>query len=58
MALILAMAMALGPLALDTYLPAFPAMAADLGVSVHEVSLTISLYVFVMAFGHGFALTN
>ena len=54
MALILAMAMALGPLALDTYLPAFPAMAADLGVSVHEVSLTISLYVFVMAFGQLF----
>jgi len=53
-ALILAMAMALGPLALDTYLPAFPAMASDLGVTVHQVSLTISLYVFVMAFGQLF----
>ena len=53
-ALVLAMAMALGPLALDTYLPAFPAMASDFGVSVHQVSLTISLYVFVMAFGQLF----
>lgn len=50
-AALLAMTMALGPLALDTYLPAFPDIATHLGVSVHQVSLTISLYVFVLAFG-------
>jgi len=50
-AVLLAMTMALGPLALDAYLPAFPAMAASLGVRVHEISLSISLYVFVLAFG-------
>ncbi|MGL5285141.1 MAG: multidrug effflux MFS transporter [Aeromonas sp.] len=50
-ATLLAMTMALGPFALDTYLPAFPAMAQDLGCSVHEISLSISVYVFVLAFG-------
>lgn len=50
-AVLLAMTMALGPLALDTYLPAFPAMAASLGVRVHEISLSISLYVFALALG-------
>lgn len=50
-AALLAMTMALGPLALDTYLPAFPAIATFLSVSVHQVSLTISVYVFVLALG-------
>lgn len=50
-AITLAMTMALGPLALDAYLPAFPAIAASFGVSVHDVSLSIALYVFVLAFG-------
>ena len=50
-ALVLAMTMALGPLALDTYLPAFPAMAASLAANTHDISLSISLYVFVLAFG-------
>ncbi|WP_226911311.1 multidrug effflux MFS transporter [Gallaecimonas mangrovi] len=50
-AVLLAMTMALGPLALDTYLPAFPAMAHDLATSVGQVSLSISTYVFVLAFG-------
>lgn len=45
------MTMALGPLALDTYLPAFPAIAQSLSVSMHQVSLTISLYIFCLAFG-------
>lgn len=45
------MTMALGPLALDTYLPAFPAMAASLSVSVHQISLSIACYVFVLAIG-------
>jgi len=50
-ATILAMTMALGPLALDTYLPAFPVIAESLRVSVHQVSLTISIYIFFLAFG-------
>ncbi|WP_430462827.1 multidrug effflux MFS transporter [Thalassolituus sp. LLYu03] len=50
-AALLAMTMALGPLALDTYLPAFPDIAEFLSVSVHQVSLTISVYVFVLALG-------
>lgn len=50
-ALLLAMTMALGPLALDTYLPAFPAMALSLGTQVHQIALSISIYVFTLAFG-------
>lgn len=50
-AILMAMTMALGPMALDTYLPAFPDIASSLGVSVHEVSLSISVYVFVLALG-------
>lgn len=50
-AIILAMTIALGPFSLDTYLPAFPVIAASLQVSVHQVSLTISVYIFVLAVG-------
>ncbi len=50
-ALVLAMATALGPLALDTYLPAFPAMAASLDTGVHQISLSISVYVLMLALG-------
>ncbi len=50
-AVLLAMTMALGPLALDTYLPAFPSMAVSLGTSVHQIALSISVYVFTLAFG-------
>lgn len=53
-ATVLAMAMALGPFALDTYLPAFPVIAQSLDVSVHQVSLSISLYIFVLALGQLF----
>ncbi|MET0050151.1 MAG: multidrug effflux MFS transporter [Candidatus Thiodiazotropha sp.] len=48
--LLLAMITALAPLAIDTYLPAFPAMSEHLGVSSHELSLTISVYIFVLSF--------
>lgn len=44
-ALLLGMTVALGPLALDTYLPAFPRIAADLGVQHAAVGLTLSAYV-------------
>jgi DHA1 family bicyclomycin/chloramphenicol resistance-like MFS transporter len=45
LAVFLGMTVALGPLALDAYLPAFPAIAADLGVSMTDVGLTLSIYV-------------
>lgn len=50
-ALPLALTMALSPLALDAYLPAFPAIADAFGVGVHRISLSISIYVFVLALG-------
>ncbi|HDZ38669.1 MAG TPA: Bcr/CflA family efflux MFS transporter [Marinobacter sp.] len=43
------MTVALGPLALDAYLPAFPKIADDLGVGHGGVGLTLSAY--VMALG-------
>ena len=51
LAALLALTAALGPLALDAYLPSFPAIAADFGIEIHAVSLTISAYVFVISFG-------
>ncbi|HET6564713.1 MAG TPA: MFS transporter, partial [Xanthomonadales bacterium] len=50
-AILLAMSMALGPLSIDAYLPAFPVIAQELRTSIHDVSLSISLYVFVLAAG-------
>lgn len=45
LALLLGMTVALGPLALDAYLPAFPRIADDLGISHSDVGLTLSAYV-------------
>ncbi len=45
LAILLGMTVALGPLALDAYLPAFPGIAADLGVAHGDVGLTLSAYV-------------
>lgn len=42
---------ALGPLAIDAYLPAFPDMAADLSVSVQSIELTVSLFLAGFALG-------
>ncbi|MCM5704512.1 multidrug effflux MFS transporter [Larsenimonas salina] len=47
----LALTMMLGPFSMDTYLPAFPAIGDSLGVSQQAVSLSVSVYVFAMAFG-------
>ena len=47
--LALALTMMLGPFSTDTYLPAFPAMAADLGVSLSDIALSISCYIFMIA---------
>lgn len=49
---LLAAAVALGPLATDMYLPALPALGSDLGAGADQVQLTLSLY---MA---GFALAQ
>lgn len=44
LALLLGMTVALGPLALDAYLPAFPDIADSLGVDHGHVGLTLSAY--------------
>lgn len=47
----LASTMMLGPFSLDTYLPAFPAIADSLGVGEQQVALSVSVYIFSLAFG-------
>lgn len=42
------MTVAIGPFALDTYLPAFPEIASDLGVDLPAVGRTLSIYVFAL----------
>ncbi len=44
LALLLAALSAIGPFAIDTYLPAFPAIAADLGATSVEVQQTLTIY--------------
>lgn len=43
--------MMLGPFAIDTYLPAFPQIAESLGVDIHAVALSISVYMAAFAIG-------
>ncbi|WP_336365902.1 multidrug effflux MFS transporter [Marinobacter sp. C2H3] len=45
LAILLGMTVALGPLALDAYLPAFPSIAGTLGIAHGQVGLTLSAYV-------------
>jgi DHA1 family bicyclomycin/chloramphenicol resistance-like MFS transporter len=45
LAILLGMTVALGPLALDAYLPAFPEIADGLGIDHGHVGLTLSAYV-------------
>ncbi|AOY86876.1 MFS transporter [Marinobacter salinus] len=45
LAVLLGMTVALGPLALDAYLPAFPSIAEGLNISHSNVGLTLSAYV-------------
>jgi DHA1 family bicyclomycin/chloramphenicol resistance-like MFS transporter len=40
----------LGPFAVDTYIPAFPSIAADLGASTLQMQQTFSVYLFAFAF--------
>lgn len=51
MTAVLALFTAVGPLSTDMYLPALPAMARDLGASVAEAQLTLS--VFLVGFAAG-----
>ncbi|MGG5808021.1 multidrug effflux MFS transporter [Falsiroseomonas sp. CW058] len=51
LALILGALTALGPLGVDMYLPAFPALAADLGASAAAVQRTLAAFLFGMAAG-------
>lgn len=50
----LAALIALGPLSIDAYLPAIPMMAADLGTSLHQIELTLSLFLLGFAAGQLF----
>ena len=45
---------AIGPFAIDTYLPAMPNMAASLGVEIVSINSTLSAYLFGFAFGQLF----
>ena len=47
---LLAALTATGPFAIDTYLPAFPAIAADLGTSDVQIQQTLPAYLFPFAF--------
>ncbi|HEY9191350.1 MAG TPA: multidrug effflux MFS transporter [Methyloversatilis sp.] len=49
LALMLAGLSAIGPFAIDTYLPAFPAIAADLGASKVEVQQSLTIYLAAFA---------
>lgn len=50
----LALATMAGPLSIDTYLPAFPVMADDLGTTQPGVQLTLTLFMAGMALGQFF----
>ncbi|HVV69323.1 MAG TPA: multidrug effflux MFS transporter [Gammaproteobacteria bacterium] len=51
LAIILAMAVALGPFAFDTYLPSFPSIAEGLHTDIDNVGYSVSVYIFGLAFG-------
>lgn len=51
LALVLGVLVALGPLAIDTYLPALPAMAASYGVAVTAIETSVGAYMLGTAFG-------
>ncbi|MCE5230654.1 multidrug effflux MFS transporter [bacterium] len=50
-ALTLGFTSACGPFATDMYLPAFPAIAADLGTTLGNVQITLAVYLFGLAVG-------
>ena len=54
MALVLGSLTAFGPLAIDTYLPSFPAISRDLGVEPSAVEATVAVYFLGLALGQSF----
>jgi DHA1 family bicyclomycin/chloramphenicol resistance-like MFS transporter len=54
MALVLGSLTAFGPLAIDTYLPSFPAISRDLGVEASSVQATVAVYFLGLALGQSF----
>lgn len=51
---LLAALVALGPLAIDAYLPAMPEMATDLQTSLHNIEITLSVFLVGFAAGQLF----
>ncbi|WP_181850292.1 multidrug effflux MFS transporter [Thalassospira profundimaris] len=51
LALLLAALIATAPFAIDTYLPAIPAMATDFGTATHAVEISISTFLIGFALG-------
>ncbi|MFV1851346.1 MAG: multidrug effflux MFS transporter [Thalassospira sp.] len=51
LAILLAALIATAPFAIDTYLPAIPAMAADFGAQTHAVEVSISTFLIGFALG-------
>lgn len=49
--LLLGLIMAIGPLTIDLYLPAFPRIARDLAASEGQVQYTLAVYLFGLALG-------
>lgn len=49
--LLLSALSALAPLSIDAYLPAMPAMGQDFGVSIHDIELSLSIYLGGFAIG-------
>lgn len=51
LAVLLAMLTAIAPFSVDMYLPAMPAMAKDMSVPIHYIEISISTFLFGLAFG-------
>ncbi|GLS92456.1 bicyclomycin/multidrug efflux system [Psychromonas marina] len=49
--LLLAAVFAMTPFAINSYLPAVPLIATDMGVNTSTISITVSIYIFGMAIG-------
>jgi MFS transporter, DHA1 family, multidrug resistance protein len=54
MALVLGSLSAFGPLAIDMYLPSFPAISRELGVDASGVEITVAVYFLGLALGQSF----
>ena len=57
LALLLALLNAIGPFTIDTYLPAFPAIAQDLGTDALGVQQSLTAYMLPFAFMMSGSLT-